>query len=141
LKKARDDIKRSVDLFGQLRSKPHLAIALRTLAEVTAAGAWGSGHESRVVDYFMRSIAICKEIGNELEVARSYRAFSAYVLGPGNYAHNPDIVREGEALGRMADDIFARHQVELDSDLAEEVGLGIRRASDPPPPRPTDVTV
>lgn len=139
LKKAREDIKRSVDLFGQLRSKPHLAIALRTLAEVTAAGAWGAGHESRVVDYFMRSIAICKEIGNELEVARSYRAFSAYVLGTGNYAHNADIVREAETLGRMADEIFARHQVELDSDLADEVGLVGRRASDPPP-RPTDAT-
>lgn len=133
LQKAREDIKRSVDLFGQLRSKPHLAIALRTLAEVTAAGAWGQGHESRVVDYFMRSIVICKEIGNELEVARSYRAFSAYVLGSGSYAHNPDIVREAETLGRMADEIFARHQVELDADLAEEAGTGLKRASDPPP--------
>ena len=134
LQKAREDIKRSVDLFGQLRSKPHLAIALRTLAEVTAAGAWGQGHESRVVDYFMRSIVICKEIGNELEVARSYRAFSAYVLGSGSYAQNPDIVREAETLGRMANEIFARHQVELDADLADEAGLGVKRASDPPPP-------
>ena len=31
LKKARESIKRSVDLFGQVRSKPHLAMALRTL--------------------------------------------------------------------------------------------------------------
>ncbi|HEY3669141.1 MAG TPA: tetratricopeptide repeat protein, partial [Polyangiaceae bacterium] len=68
LKKARDLIKRAVDLFGQVRSKPHLAVALRTLGEVTGAGAWGEGHEVKAVDYFMRSIAICKEIGNELEV-------------------------------------------------------------------------
>jgi tetratricopeptide (TPR) repeat protein len=133
LQKAREDIKRSVDLFGQLRSKPHLAIALRTLAEVTAAGAWGQGHESRVVDYFMRSIVICKEIGNELEVARSYRAFSAYVVDSGSYAQNPAIMREAETLGRMANEIFARHQVEIDGDLAEEAGYGVKRASDPPP--------
>jgi tetratricopeptide (TPR) repeat protein len=133
LQKAREHIKRSVDLFGQLRSKPHLAIALRTLGEVTAAGAWGQGHESRVVDYFMRSIVICKEIGNELEVARSYRAFSGYVVESGSYAQNADILREAETLGKMADEIFARHEVELDSDLAAEPGLGIRRGSEPPP--------
>jgi tetratricopeptide (TPR) repeat protein len=134
LKKAREDIKRSVDLLGQMRSKPQLAIALRTLAEITAAGAWGQGHEARVVDYFMRSIVICKEIGNELEVARSYRAFSIYVLGAGNYSQNHDIVREAETLGRMADEIFQRHQVELDSDLlVEDDGLTAKRVSDMPP--------
>jgi tetratricopeptide (TPR) repeat protein len=131
LAKAREKIKRSVELFGQLRSKPHLAIALRTLAEVTAAGAWGEGHEAKVVDYFMRSIVICKEIGNDLEVARSYRAFSAYVLGGGHYDKNPDIVREAETLGRMADEIFARHQVELDSELTDDLGLGPQRGTDP----------
>lgn len=134
LSKAREDIKRSVDLFGQLRSKPHLAIALRTLAEITAAGAWGTGHESRVVDYFMRSIVICKEIGNELEVARSYRAFSAYVLESGSYAQNPAIQHEAETLGQMADAIFARHQVELDSDLLADEDLAtLKRVSELPP--------
>ncbi len=133
LHKAREAIKRSVDLFGQLRSKPHLAIALRTLGEVTAAGAWGQGHESRVVDYFMRSIVICKEIGNELELARSYRAFSAYVLESGEYAANREILREAEILGGMADEIFTRHEVELDSDLAKDAGLGFKRASELPP--------
>jgi tetratricopeptide (TPR) repeat protein len=131
LGKAREKIKRSVEIFGQLRSKPHLAIALRTLAEVTAAGAWGEGHDGKVVDYFMRSIVICKEIGNELEVARSYRAFSAYVLGKGQYEKNPDIVREAEKLGRMADEIFARHQVELDSALTAELSLGPQRVTEP----------
>lgn len=131
LAKAREKIKHSVDLFGQLRSKPHLAIALRTLAEVTAAGAWGDGHEGKVVDYFMRSIVICKEIGNDLEVARSYRAFSAYVLEKGQYDENPDIVREAETLDRMANEIFARHQVELDSEVTDDLGLGFTRGTDP----------
>lgn len=131
LGKAREKIKHSVDLFGQLRSKPHLAIALRTLAEVTAAGAWGEGHEGKVVDYFMRSIVICKEIGNELEVARSYRAFSAYVLGQGHYDDNPDIVREAETLERMGNEIFARHQIELDSEVTEDLGVGFNRGTDP----------
>lgn len=111
LKRAREAIKRSVDLFGQVRSKSHLAAALRTLGEVTGAGAWGDGHEVKAVDYFMRSIAICKEIGNELEVAKSYRAFSSYVEGSQHYRHNADIVREAKKLSGMADDIFQRHKI------------------------------
>lgn len=111
LKRARESIKRSVDLFGQVRSKPHLAMALRTLGEVTGAGAWGDGHEVKAVDYFLRSIAICQEIGNELEVAKSYRAFSSYVEGSQHYRHNADILREAKKLSVMADDIFKRHKL------------------------------
>lgn len=111
LKRARESIKRAVDLLGQVRSKPHLAVALRTLGEVTGAGAWGDGHEVKAVDYFMRSIAICKEIGNELEVAKSYRAFSSYVFGSPHYKHNADIQREAKKLESMAEEIFSRHKI------------------------------
>ena len=118
LKKARDLIKRAVDLFGQVRSKPHLAVALRTLGEVTGAGAWGEGHEVKAVDYFMRSIAICKEIGNELEVARSYQAFSSYVFSSLHYRHNADIQREAQKLSEMADGIFERHRIRSRASVA-----------------------
>ncbi|HMJ11288.1 MAG TPA: tetratricopeptide repeat protein, partial [Polyangiaceae bacterium] len=111
LRKAREAIKQAVDVFGQVRSKSHLATALRTLGEVTAAGAWGKGHEGRAVDYFMRSIAICKEIGNELEVAKSYRAFSNYVAESPHYKANADIQREAQTLSAMADEIFSRHRI------------------------------
>jgi predicted ATPase len=110
LRKARELIKRAVDLFGQVRSKAHLASALRTLGEITAAGAWGPGHEGKAIDYFMRSIALCKEIGNELEVAKSYRAFSGYVTNSEHYKANADIQREAKKLNDMADEIFARHR-------------------------------
>ena len=118
LKKARELIKRAVDLFGQVRSKPHLAVALRTLGEVTGAGAWGEGHEVKAVDYFMRSIAICKEIGNELEVARSYQAFSSYVFSSQHYRHNADIQREAQKLSEMADVIFERHRIRSRASVA-----------------------
>jgi tetratricopeptide (TPR) repeat protein len=110
LRKARDAIKHAVDLFGQVRSKPHLAAALRTLGEITAAGAWGNAHEGKAIDYFMRSIALCKEIGNELEVAKSYRAFAGYVQSSNHYKHNADIQREATTLGQMAEEIFERHR-------------------------------
>jgi tetratricopeptide (TPR) repeat protein len=111
LRKAREAIKHAVDLFGQIRSKAHLAGALRTLGEVTGAGAWGEGHEVKAVDYFMRSIAICKEIGNELEVAKSYKAFSTYVTSSAHYKTNADIQREAKKLDEMAGEIFERHRI------------------------------
>ncbi|MEB2312997.1 MAG: tetratricopeptide repeat protein [Sorangiineae bacterium] len=113
LRKARESIKQAVDLFGQIRSRAHLAVALRTLGEITGAGAWGKGHEGKAVDYFMRSIAICKEIGNELEVAKSYRAFAEYVTASEHYTGNADIQREANKLGEMADEIFERHRKAL----------------------------
>ena len=69
----------------------------------------------KAVDYFMRSIAIFKEIGNELEVARSYRAFSSYVTTAEEYAGNADIQREAQKLSEMADEIFERHRRNLEA--------------------------
>ncbi len=65
----------------------------------------------RAVDYFMRSIAIFREIGNELEVARSYRAFASYVSGSSHYKNNEHIQREAKKLAAMADEIFERHRI------------------------------
>lgn len=111
LKEARRCIRTAVDLFAQVRSKAHLAIALRTLGEVTGAGAWGAAHEGRAVEYFMRSIAIAKEIGNEVEVARSYLAFSGYVTSSHAYDENQEILREASKLKEMAEEIFERHRI------------------------------
>ncbi len=113
LKEARRCIRAAVDLFAQVRSKAHLAIALRTLGEVTGAGAWGPAHEGRAVEYFMRSIAIAKEIGNEVEVARSYLAFSGYVTSSHAYDENHEILREASKLKEMAEEIFERHRIML----------------------------
>lgn len=108
---AKESIKRAVELFGAVRSRAHLAIALRTLGEVTGAGAWGESHRVKAVDYFMRSIAICKEIGNEIEVAKSYIAFSEYVTSSEHYQKNGEIQREAQKLSSMAREIFDRHRI------------------------------
>ncbi len=115
LRKARARIKHAVDLFGQIRSKSHLATALRTLGEITAAGAWGPAHEGKAVDYFMRSIALCKEIGNEIEIAKSYRSFSDYVSRSQHYQKNQQIQAEAMKLRAMSDEIFARQQIDGES--------------------------
>jgi hypothetical protein len=75
----------------------------------------------------LRSIAICKEIGNEMEVAKSYRAFSTYVEGSPHYQNNAEIMREAQKLSFMADEIFARHRIDNPSRPASSAF---------PPPRP-----
>ena len=59
----------------------------------------------------MRSIALAKEIGNEIEVARSYLAFSNFVTTVGKYDENEEIQAEAEKLKTMADEIFERHRI------------------------------
>jgi hypothetical protein len=59
----------------------------------------------------MRSIAIAKEIGNEVEVARSYLAFSNYVTASSGYGKNSEIQAEAVKLRAMADEIFERHRI------------------------------
>ena len=107
LRQAREAIKHAVDLFGTVRSKAHLAGALRTLGEVTAAGAWGDGHETRAVDYFKRSITLYGEIGNELEVAKSCQAFSSYVARSTHFAGNAAIQLEAKRCEETAARILA----------------------------------
>jgi tetratricopeptide (TPR) repeat protein len=119
LRKARRQIREAVDLFGQVRSKAHLAIALRTLGEVTGAGAWGDQYEGQAVEYFMRSIGLAKEIGNEVEVARSYLAFANYVTRSGKYVTNQEILREAEKLRGMAAEIFAGHRISTSGSVTE----------------------
>jgi predicted ATPase len=110
LRKAREAIKHAVDLFGQVRNKPHLAAAVRILGEVTAAGAWGKDHRGKAVDYFMRSITICKEIGNELETAKSYKAFVNYVRSSEEFRDNAEVHTQADRLDRMAEEILERRK-------------------------------
>ncbi|HTM43420.1 MAG TPA: tetratricopeptide repeat protein [Polyangiaceae bacterium] len=112
LKKARTNVKLAIDLFGQLRSKPHLAIALRTLGEVAAAGAWGESQSSRALEYFMRSIGLCKELGSDVELARSYRAFADYVTASPALKDNTDLFEQATSMTTAAEEIFARLKAE-----------------------------
>lgn len=122
LKKARANVKHAIDLFGQLRSKPHLAIGLRTLGEVTAAGAWGEEQKSRALEYFMRSIALCKELGSDVELARSYRALADFVTTSDTLKDNTDLLNQAADMASEADDIFARLKAEPHVTLQRTVG-------------------
>lgn len=111
LPKARAHISRSVELFTAVRSKVHLAVALRTLGEITAAGGWGAEHARKARDYFLRAIKIFEEIGNEVELARSYRAYAAVVRQVPDLLNDADTRIEAEEMDRLADLVFRKLQV------------------------------
>ena len=80
MRTARDYIARSIQLFEQARSKPFLGVALRTFGEIGAAAGWGGEDHQHARDAFERSVALFEELGNDMELARSCRAYSAFLL-------------------------------------------------------------
>ncbi len=91
---ARDFIARSIELFERARSKPFLAVALRTAGEIAAAGGWGGEAHERAREAFEQSIQIFEELGNDVELARSYDSFANFLETEGS----GDPLRAREAL-------------------------------------------
>jgi tetratricopeptide (TPR) repeat protein len=110
LPKARACISRAVDLFAAVRSKVHLGIALRTLGEITAAGGWGSTHTKSAREYFARSVAIFEQTGNDVELARTFKVFSRFLLE--TEARTDDAARrDALAMNARAEAIFTRLRI------------------------------
>ncbi len=111
LPKAREYTARAVALFEQVRSKVQIGIALRTLGEVTAAGGWGQDHVSKAKGYFLRSIALFDECGNEVESARSFRAYAEFLRKLVEFQTDGALQAEAADFDRRADDVFAKLRI------------------------------
>jgi tetratricopeptide (TPR) repeat protein len=106
--KARDYIGRAVDLFAMVRCKVHLATALRTLAEITAAGGCGSAHTTSAREYFDRAVAIFEQSGNEVELARTFKTYARFLREHPELAEDAEARRDAGEMETRADSIFAR---------------------------------
>ncbi len=106
--KARECTQRAVDLFGETESKVQLGVALRSLGEVTAAASAGGAGLRDAVSHLKRSIAIFEEVGNEVELARSCRAYAEPLRQSPDHATNPAVAAEARALAKRAEDVFAK---------------------------------
>lgn len=109
LGKARDCIGRAVDLFAEVRSKVHLGVALRTLGEITAAGGWGSAHTRSAREYFARAVSIFEQTGNDVELARTFKAFATFLVEI--EGSDQDARREALAMNERAEAIFTRLKI------------------------------
>lgn len=107
LEAARSYVGRSVALFEQARSKPFLGVALRTLAEVEAAGESGGAD-----DAYRRALALFEELGNEVELARTCESFAAYLTRV-TPADDPHAQTE---IARLRERVLEVHGRQLASD-------------------------
>ena len=106
--KARECIGRAVQIFTEIQSKVQLGIALRSLGEVSAAGSAGDEGLKAARDYLHQSMRIFEEAGNEVELARSYRAFATLLRDTMEFAQDETMRAEAAAYTKRAEDIFAK---------------------------------
>ncbi len=111
LAKARESTTRALQLFELVRSKVQIGVALRTLGEVTAAGGWGKDHIQKARGYFLRAMALFTEIGNEVELARTYRAYADFLSKAENWQSDAALQAEAKEYARRADDVFAKLKI------------------------------
>jgi tetratricopeptide (TPR) repeat protein len=106
--KARECTRKAVDLFSETESKVQLGVALRSLGEVTTAATAGGAGLSEASDHLKRSIAIFEEVGNEVELARSCRAYAELLRQTPEHASDPAVAAEAKVLSGRAEEIFAK---------------------------------
>lgn len=106
--KARDCTQRAVDLLTEAESKVKLGAALRALGEITEAAAQGGNSPGEASEHLKRSIAIFEELGNDVELARSYRAYAALLRRMPEHAHDATVAAQARELAGRAEDIFAK---------------------------------
>jgi tetratricopeptide (TPR) repeat protein len=116
--KARDCTARAVEIFREIQSKVQLGVALRSLGEVVgshqlAAAVGASPGEALKASrgYLLHSIVIFEEIGNEVELARSCRAYAELLRSTPEIQVDPQLEAEATEYARRADDIFAKLKI------------------------------
>jgi predicted ATPase len=80
---AREALKSALAHFEAMRSKVLIAVALRTLAEVTFAGGWGEEEERNASNLFLRAISLSEELGDKLELAKTLRSYAEMLTKQG----------------------------------------------------------
>ncbi len=106
--KARECTARAVDIFREVQGKVQLGVALRSLGEVSAAGSAGGEGIRAAREHLQQSIRIFEEAGNEVELARSCRAFADLLRGTFEFQTDADVQAEAAAYTHRADEIFAK---------------------------------
>ncbi|MBL8681288.1 MAG: tetratricopeptide repeat protein [Myxococcales bacterium] len=76
---ARSYLERSVALFEQVRSKVNAAIARRSLAECLSTSGRRTPDGATAEDMFRESLSVFESVHNEVEWARTARAFAAFL--------------------------------------------------------------
>jgi tetratricopeptide (TPR) repeat protein len=111
--KARDCTSHAVDLFREVQSKVQVGVALRSLGEVAAAAAASGDNMIHARGHLLQSISIFEEIGNEIELSRSCRAYAQLLQHTPEFATDARVANEVVEFMKRAEDIFAKIRMTL----------------------------
>ena len=92
------------------------ASILRTMGEISALDAADEDAETEAAECFVQAVDLGKQLGNQLEVAKTYRAFARCAQGFLQADHEPAVLREARRLDLMADEIFESNKINLDDE-------------------------
>jgi tetratricopeptide (TPR) repeat protein len=105
LPQARTHICRALRLARRVKSRPLLIATLRTFADVVGQSQ-ARYVADRAVGYYVRSIELCKELGDERELAKGYRSFARYA----ERFESREIRQQRDILRDLSDEIFRRFE-------------------------------
>lgn len=106
--KARECTERAVELFRETESKVSLGVALRSLAEVVVAAAAGPASLAEAQAYLKQSVVVLEKVGNQVELARSWRSYAELLRKMPEHATNPALAAEATSLAKRADEVFSK---------------------------------
>ncbi len=130
-------LENALEMFEQIRSKVHIGIAQRTLAEVLAAYGAETDEGKRAELLFRKALATLEALGAELEFARTARIFADFLATSPAGVVPDSAFAEAEAMRQRSDEVYAR----LHADTAPVGDRSMRGGNtDPAIPRP-DLTM
>jgi tetratricopeptide (TPR) repeat protein len=106
--KARECTSRAVVLFKETESPVQVGVALRSLGEVTAAASAGGETFKQALGHILQSIQMFESIGNDIELARSCRAYAALLKESPEHTKDAQVRADAAAYQKRAEDTLAR---------------------------------
>src|SRR5262249_9628911 len=107
----------ALELFEQIRSRLHTAVAQRSLAEVLRAYGRDDDKGRRAESLFRKSLQSFEELGAEIEFARTGKELAEFLVeSPDGRKPSPSVFAEADGLRARAEDIFEK--IKRDSDAA-----------------------
>lgn len=101
LEEAEREAQLAYDISTKLGLRPEMGSSLRTLAEVVAAHEGNDDYRARATSLFEQAIAIFADLGDDLELARTFASFADYMDGCGRW-------QDADHYRSSADAIFSR---------------------------------
>jgi tetratricopeptide (TPR) repeat protein len=116
--KARELVSRAAKIFSEAESRVELGAALRFLGEALASGS--DGNPQAAAEKFKRSVEIFEQVGNDVELAQTCRAYAEVLRRTAEYGADPAVTAEAARLVSRAEAIRSKtRRLSSDDEVTE----------------------